>query len=93
MAISDENRNRWQKVAVALQYDPATMDAPMVGVSGCEELAREISRLARRHGVPMVEDSAVAEELSHLNDRSTIPSALYGSVAKHLSQVSRRRSR
>ena len=45
------------EIAVAIQYDPETMAAPIVIAKGMGELAARIRRLAAEHAVPIVEKS------------------------------------
>ncbi len=46
-------------LAVALKYDQAVMEAPVVVAKGAGIVARRIKELAEEHGVPIVENVAV----------------------------------
>ena len=50
-------------LAVALKYDQATMEAPVVVAKGAGIVARRIMEVAEEHGVPVVEDVALARAL------------------------------
>lgn len=52
------------RVAVALKYLPATMDAPIIACSGRGGMALLIRALARRHGVPVVRQPPLARGLA-----------------------------
>ncbi|NQY27034.1 MAG: EscU/YscU/HrcU family type III secretion system export apparatus switch protein [Piscirickettsiaceae bacterium] len=66
--------------AIALQYDGE--NAPIVTASGEGELAEEIIRIARQHGVPLREDSMMAALLSELDLGEEIPPVLYRVIAE-----------
>ncbi len=66
--------------AIALQYDGE--NAPVVTASGEGELAEEIIRIAREHGVPLREDVMLAALLSELELGEEIPPLLYRVVAE-----------
>ena len=68
-------------VAVALEWDEERMDAPTVVATGREALARRIIREARRAGVPVVRDVALARTLAGLDPGEVIPEDLYEPVA------------
>jgi flagellar biosynthetic protein FlhB len=76
------------ELAVALEYDPATMNAPVVVAKGAGLLAQQIRRLALKHGVPIVERKPLAQalyrdvELNH-----PVPDQLYATVAEVLAYV------
>ncbi len=69
------------RTAVALSYDPAVDEAPQVVSTGRCELAREMERVARRYGVPIIEDGALAERLVRVPAQHSIPVELYFDVA------------
>jgi len=50
-------------VAVALRYRREELPAPQLIAKGAGELAARMKRLARRHGVPVVEDKPLARRL------------------------------
>jgi len=80
--------------AVALRYDPATMSSPRVVARGQRAIAREIIRLARAHGITIVENPPVARSLfaaCALGD--AVPRELYQTVAEIFAAVYRRRRR
>ena len=73
------------KKAVALLYDK--INAPVVKANGEGELAWDIIRVAKMHGVHVAEDPVLAETLSYLQLEEEIPDELYQSVAVILSWV------
>lgn len=66
--------------AIALQYDGE--NAPIVTASGEGDIAEEIIRIAREHGVPLREDMMLAALLSELELGEEIPPLLYRVVAE-----------
>jgi flagellar biosynthesis protein FlhB len=71
-----------EHIAVALQWDEETMDAPTVVAGGKEHLAERIIREARRCGVPVIQDVVLAHSLADLQPGEEIPENLYEAVAK-----------
>jgi flagellar biosynthetic protein FlhB len=70
-------------VAVALKYDNATMEAPMVVAKGAHEFAARIRRTAFVHGVLTIEDRPLARALyAACAAGDPIPEAQYGRVAQ-----------
>ena len=69
------------RAAVALRYDPSFDDAPQVASVGRCELAREMERIARRYGVPIVEDCSLTARLIQVPVPEPIPCELYSEVA------------
>lgn len=51
------------ELAVAIKYDPTKMDAPIVVAKGADEMAAQIRRIAKEHGVPIIERKPVARAL------------------------------
>lgn len=82
-------------VAVALRYDAATMEAPVVVAKGAGHVARRIREVAMEHGVVVVEDVWLARTLYQSADiGDPIPENLYRAVARVLAfayRVGRRR--
>lgn len=77
-------------VAVALRYDPATMGAPKLVAKGVDALALAIRELARKHGVPIVENPPLARALhAALEPGQTILPAHYQAVAELIAYVHR----
>jgi flagellar biosynthesis protein len=66
--------------AIALQYDGE--NAPIVTASGEGDIAEEIIRIAKEHGVPLREDMMLAALLSELELGEEIPPILYRVVAE-----------
>ena len=75
------------KRAVALQYEDAVHDAPVVVSTGEGDLAERIERAARDWGIPVVHDVPLAAALSELAVGDAIPEALYESIAAILSDA------
>jgi flagellar biosynthesis protein FlhB len=77
-------------VAVALQYDPDTMDAPKLTAKGLRLVAERIKKIARENNVPIVERPAMARSLyKHVKVGQFIPSAFYEAVAEVLAFLHR----
>ena len=66
--------------AIALQYDGE--NAPVVTASGEGDIAQEIIRIAKEHGVPLREDAMLAALLSELELGEEIPPLLYRVIAE-----------
>ncbi len=76
--------------AVALEYKPETMAAPVVVAKGRNLLAQKIKREARWHGIPVVENPPLAQALYRAAEvGQTIPTKLYTAVAEILAFIYR----
>jgi flagellar biosynthetic protein FlhB len=76
------------ELAIALQYDPQTMSAPVVVAKGSGTAAQRIRRLALQHGVPIVEKKPLAQALyKEVEINQPIPDKLYAAVAEVLAYV------
>ena len=76
-------------IAVALQYEKGTNDAPRVVAKGRGLLAARIVALADEHGVVIEANPALAEALSGVELDETIPIELYEAVAVVIGYVLR----
>jgi len=75
-------------LAVALKYDKAKADAPLVVAKGAGHVAERIRELARENGVPLVENKPLARALfKSVEIGSEIPEGLYKAVAELLAYV------
>ena len=80
--------------AVALEYRPATMAAPIVVAKGRDLLAQKIKELARWRDIPIVENPPLAQALYKAVDvGQTIPPKLYAAVAEILAFLYRAQMR
>lgn len=76
--------------AVALEYRPEVMAAPVVVAKGRNLLAQKIKREARWHGVPIVENPPLAQALYRAAEvGQSIPAKLYTAVAEILAFIFR----
>lgn len=76
------------ELAVAIQYDPETMDAPIVVAKGAGSIATRIRQLALEHGVPIVERKPLAQALfREVEVGKPIPHDKYAAVAEVLAYV------
>ena len=76
--------------AVALEYKPESMAAPVVVAKGRNLLAQKIKREARWHGIPVVENPPLAQALYRATAvGQTIPATLYAAVAEILAFIFR----
>ena len=80
--------------AVALEYRPATMSAPVVVAKGQNLMARKIRELARWYEIPMIENPPLAQALYKATDvGQVIPPNLYAAVAEILAFLYRAQMR
>jgi flagellar biosynthetic protein FlhB len=76
------------ELAVAIQYEPKTMSAPVVVAKGAGLLAQRIRRLALEHGIPVVEKKPLAQALyKDVDLNRPIASQMYAAVAEVLAYV------
>ena len=74
--------------AVAIKYDPAVSDAPMVVAKGQDYLAQKIKEVAREHKVEIVENKPLARMLfANVEVGEAVPPELYQAVAEVLAFV------
>jgi len=79
-------------VAVALKYDPSTMESPIVVAKGADHMCEKIKEIARSYGVPILRRPALAREIYATVDLGrAIPEALFVAVAEILALVLRLR--
>jgi len=78
--------------AVALEYKPQKMQAPLVTAKGQMLIAEQIKRVAREHGVPVVENPPLARALyASVEIGDAIPPEMYQAVAEVLAFIYRLR--
>ncbi len=76
------------ELAIAIQYDPLTMKAPIVIAKGADLVAARIRKIALEHSVPIVERKPLAQALfKTVNIGQPIPIAEYAAVAEVLKYV------
>ena len=76
------------ELAVAIQYDAATMKAPIVLAKGAGAVAAKIRRIALENGVPVLERKPLAQALyKEVDINRPIPDKLYSGVAELLAYV------
>lgn len=74
--------------AVALQYDPKSMDAPILVAKGADLIAGEIRRIALESKVPIMSAPPLARSIFHSTELDQpIPAGLYKAVAMVLAYV------
>jgi flagellar biosynthetic protein FlhB len=74
--------------AVALAYDDSKMGAPRVVAKGADLVAARIRGIASEHGVPIMEQPALARALhKHAEIGEEVPVALYNAVAQILAYI------
>jgi flagellar biosynthetic protein FlhB len=76
------------ELAIAIQYEPESMAAPVVVAKGAGVLAQRIRQLALEHGIPIIERKPLAQALYRQVDLNRpVPSDLYAAVAEVLAFV------
>lgn len=79
--------------AVALKYDPATMDTPVLVAKGADQIALKIREIAAAHNVEIVESPALARSIFNTTELdSPVPAGLFVAVAQVLAYVFQLRS-
>ncbi len=82
------------ELAIAIQYNPKTMKAPIVIAKGAELVAERIRRIALENGIPIVERKQLAQILfKNVDIGKPIPSEQYAAVAEVLKYVYQVRNR
>jgi flagellar biosynthesis protein len=76
-------------LAVALEYERGTRDAPRIVAKGRGELARRIAEVAEEHGVVVDANGPLAEALAGVELDEEIPIELYQAVAEIIGFVLR----
>lgn len=80
-------------VAVALQYDTKSMEAPKLVAKGADNMAEKIREIARAYGVPIIRRPELARTIySTVKLDGLIPDTLYVAVAEVLAMIYRMRS-
>jgi flagellar biosynthetic protein FlhB len=80
--------------AVAIEYRPESMPAPVVIAKGRNLLAARIKQLARWHEVPIIENPPLAQALFKMTEvGQSIPPQLYAAVAEILAFLYRAQRR
>lgn len=82
----DKNKEQKQK-AVALGYDLGKDQAPKVLAKGEGEMAKQIIKVAKEHGIEIREDANLVEILSALELDDFIPLEAYTAVADILRYI------
>ena len=89
--MSDEPKR--PAIAVALEYELGTRDAPRVVATGRGLVAEKIMELARENGITIEANPMLAEALSGVPLDDTIPHELYAAVAEVIGFVLRAQNR
>lgn len=76
------------RLAIALRYESATMEAPLVVAKGAGVIAARIREIAAENGVPLVENKPLAQALyKTVAINGPIPEDLFQAVAEVLAYV------
>ena len=76
------------ELAIAIQYDPEKMPAPIVVAKGAGVLAQRIRKLALENGIPIVERKPLAQALYRdVEIDHPVPEEKYAAVAEVLAYV------
>lgn len=76
------------ELAIAIQYDPLSMPAPIVLAKGAGVLAQKIRRIALENGIPVVERKPLAQVLyKTVEVGDVVPTEQYQAVAEVLRYV------
>jgi flagellar biosynthetic protein FlhB len=81
-------------LAIALKYQPGLDAAPLVTAKGADAMALQMRHIARRHGVPIIENKPLARVMwQRVEIGHPIPNHLFQAVAEILARVYRIRNR
>ncbi len=75
------------KIAVAIKYDSKSMYAPKIVAKGYGYIASKIKEIARRYGIPVLENKWLARMLVKIDVGDYIPAKLYRAVAEILAYI------
>ena len=76
------------ELAIAVQYDPETMAAPIVVAKGAGLIAQRIRKLALEHGIPILERKPLAQALyREIEVNQPVPQDKFAAVAEVLAYV------
>jgi flagellar biosynthetic protein FlhB len=76
------------ELAVAIQYEPAEMNAPLVVAKGAGVLAQRIRKLGLEHNIPIVERKPLAQLLyKEVDIGKPVPTESYAALAEVLAYV------
>ncbi len=78
-------------LAVALEYEEGTRQAPVVVAKGRGLIAEQIMAVAKEHGITIEANPMLAEALSGVELDQSIPHELYQAVAEVIGFVLRAR--
>ncbi len=78
--MSGFDKDKIVTLAVALHYDE--VNAPRVVAKGNDDIAQKIMEIARRHNVPLQENTELVRLLSKVELGEQIPEVLYLAVAE-----------
>lgn len=77
-------------LVAGLQYDGSEDAAPTVVLKGESDIADRVVYLARRYGIPVVEDPNLSEAMQAVPLDTEIPETLYRAVAVVLNHIESR---
>ena len=76
------------ELAVAIQYDPEPMAAPIIVAKGAGQVADRIRKIALEHGIPVLERKPLARALyKEVEVNHPVPADKYAAVAEVLAYV------
>lgn len=75
------------KSAAVLEYDSASMEAPLLSSKGEGDLADYIVQIARRYNIPVVERPEITRTLLLAEEGTPIPEKLFRAVALVLNEL------
>ncbi|MEA2109964.1 MAG: EscU/YscU/HrcU family type III secretion system export apparatus switch protein [Pseudomonadota bacterium] len=87
--ILEEQPSRKKLMAAALRYEQGKQKAPAVVAKGSGVVAEKIIEMAKRHGIPLQENSELVQVLMKLEINQEIPAELYQVVADILAMIYR----
>ncbi len=74
--------------AIALRYDPNTMETPILLAKGVDQTAMKIREIAREHKIENVRSPVLARAIYHTTEiKGEIPQGLYLAVAQVLAYI------
>jgi FlhB-like protein len=82
-----------RKLAVALEYERGSRQAPRVTAKGYGLVAERIVAIAEAHGIVVEADPALAQALAGVELDEEIPAELFEAVAEVIGFVMRARTR